>query len=326
MGAGLLPRSYSLSGELGGTGASTASRDLEGLTASTPARVGYATDTSPQRSDRRRIQGMRRIRWLVVGIALTALLSATALAATKGIKISQRAEDFTATSEVDEELVDCGEKRAVSGGFFGEVDPPGAVVLPLVSARQKGSELIFRAANLVSGEGDATVYAYCANKDKFPRLRPSSEERETGMGTEESVTADCPGNRRAISGGFALPDQLILVTASKRSGKGSWTVEFLSGTPEQLIAEVFVYCAKRVKLKRRSSETNLPPNEGPVTGKARCRRKQRVVSGGFDTGSSGIGFASASRRAGKRAWEVTATAETLNPQELTVFAYCLKRE
>jgi hypothetical protein len=267
---------------------------------------------------------MRRTYWLVLGIALTALLSAAALAPAKGIKISERSEDFTVTTP-DEDEADCGAKRAVAGGFFGEFVPMGTLVVPLVSTREDESAWRFRAGALGGGPADATVYAYCAKKKKFPKLREGSEDETIDAGVLEDVTAECPGNRRAISGGFEIPDTVVLVTTSMRSRRGSWTVEFFSTGMGTVQVEVFVYCAKGVKLKQRSSETTIS-NEGE-TEDARCKRNQRVVSGGFDTNSDAVttlGAGTASRRAGKRAWEATALADA-NPQDLTVYAYCLKQ-
>jgi len=265
---------------------------------------------------------MRRTRWLVLGVALTALLSAAALAPAKGIKISERSDDFT-VDPLGEDEADCGGKRAVSGGFFGEFDFVTTAVIPLISTRESGSEWGFRAGDLAGGPSDATAYAYCAKKNKFPKLREGSEEETTSAGVVETATAECPGNRRVISGGFELPDVESLVPTSMRTGRGSWTVEFITGA---VPVEVFAYCAKGVKLKQRSSGTTLTPGD-PETGEARCKRRERVVSGGFDTESDAANtaaFSSASRRSGKRAWEVTATAVG-DPQDLTVYAYCLKQ-
>jgi hypothetical protein len=267
---------------------------------------------------------MRRTRWLVLGIAVTALLSAAALAPAKGIKISQDAENFT-VDPIGEDEADCGGKRAVSGGFFGEFEETGATVIPLVSTRESESEWNFRAGAIGGVPGDATVYAYCAKKKKFPKLREGSEDETVPAGVLENVTAECPGNKRAISGGFENPDSFVVVTKSMRSGKGSWTIEFFptSGTVE---VEAFVYCAKNLKLKQRSAETTLSDEE-IETEEARCKQNQRVVSGGFDTDSAGtapIGLGTASRRDGKRAWEATAFAAA-GSQDLTVYAYCLKQ-
>jgi hypothetical protein len=264
---------------------------------------------------------MRRIHWLAIGVALTALLSAAALAPAKGIKISERSEDFT-VDPLGEDEADCGGKRAVSGGFFGEFDLVTSAVIPLISTREGGSEWGFRAGDLGGGPSDATAYAYCAKKRKFPKLREGSEDDTTASGITR-VTAECPGNRRVVSGGFEFPDTEVFVGTSMRRGRGSWTVEVFTGATAPV--EVFAYCAKGVKLKQRSSETTLP-TEDPDTEEARCKRKERVVSGGFDTESDGVTTAavsSASQRSGKRSWEVTATAFGA-PQPLTVYAYCLK--
>jgi hypothetical protein len=270
---------------------------------------------------------MRRIHWLVLGVALTALLSVAALAPAKGIKISERLQDFT-VDPVGADKADCGGKRAVAGGFFGEFDfvGGGETVIPLASTRLSESEWRLRAINTDGGPAAATAYAYCAKKRKFPKLREGSGEETANPGVLESVTAECPGDRRAISGGFEIPNGFVIVTKSMRSGRGSWTVELFNNTMGALEVEALVYCAKKLKLKRRSSETRLSSEEID-TEVARCKQTQRVVSGGFDTDSSGtdpIGVGTASRRASKRAWEATAFAVD-SPQDLTVYAYCLRQ-
>jgi hypothetical protein len=101
---------------------------------------------------------------------------------------------------------------------------------------------------------------------------------------------------------------------------------YSTGGPVEV--EAFAYCAKKLKLKQRSSETSVSPGESE-TEEARCKRNQRVVSGGFDTdsdlASSQVGIGTASRRAGKRAWEATAYAGSGQASDLTVLAYCLKQ-
>jgi hypothetical protein len=260
-------------------------------------------------------------------VALTALLSAAALASAKEIKISERSADFT-VDPVGAEKADCGGKRAVAGGFFGEFDfvGGGATVIPLASISESDSEWRLRAADTSGGPGAATAYAYCAKKRKFPRLREGSEAETANPGVLEGVTAECPGDRRAISGGFEIPNAFVVVTKSMRTGSGSWTVEFFNATMGAVEVEAFVYCARQLKLKRRSSETRLSSEEID-TERARCKQTQRVVSGGFDTDSSGtnpIGVGTASRRASKRAWEATAFA-VRSPQNLSVYAYCFRQ-
>jgi hypothetical protein len=260
-------------------------------------------------------------------VALTALFSAAALVSAKGIRINEQSENFTA-DPIGAEKADCGSGRAVAGGFFGEFDfvGGGATVNPLVSIRLSESEWRLRAADTSGGPGAATAYAYCAKKNKFPRLREGSEEETANPGVLEGVTAECPGDRRAISGGFEIPNAFLVVTKSMRRGRGSWTVELFNATMGAVEVEAFVYCAKQLKLKRRSSETRLSSEEID-TERARCKQTQRVVSGGFDTDSAGtdpVGVGTASRRASKRAWEATAFAARA-PQILTTYAYCLRQ-
>jgi hypothetical protein len=268
---------------------------------------------------------MRKRSWLVLGVVLLAALSVVAIATAKGVKISEQSEDFTVDEVSDQQAADCGNKRAVAGGFFAQFDQQ-SIVLPLVSALAGGSEWTLRAALVEGDPGDATAYAYCAKKKKFPKLREGSEDETISAGETESVTADCPGNRRAISGGFEIPDNPIGVTTSMRSGRGRWTVGFYAFDGDNSEVRALVYCAKRLKLKKGSSETTLNEGEGE-TEEARCKGKARVVSGGFDTDSNETthAVATTSRRAGKRTWEVTAFGQQ-GVRPLTVYAYCDKKK
>lgn len=273
---------------------------------------------------------MRRIHWLVLGVALTAALSATAIAMAKGIKISERSDDFT-VAPLGEGEADCAGKRAVAGGFFGEFVPGGggATVLPFVSTRESESEWRFRAGDVGGGPSDATAYAYCAKNKKFPKLRESSEDETASAGSVTTITADCDGNRRVVAGGFEIPDSFTLVTRSSRNGNRSWTVEVLPTAGGPYEVEAFAYCAKNVRLKQRSSEDTTLSSGELETEEARCKQNQRVVSGGFATdanpATSKIALATASRRDGKRGWEATAYAAASNPVDLTTYAYCLKQ-
>jgi hypothetical protein len=62
---------------------------------------------------------------------------------------------------------------------------------------------------------------------------------------------------------------------------------------------------------------------------ARCSRKQRVVSGGFDLTSdwSDTGaWGTESQKVGKRGWEVAALSPGGLPHDLIAYAYCEKKK
>jgi hypothetical protein len=268
--------------------------------------------------------GGRKRSWMVLGVVSLAALSVAAIATGKSVKISERSEDFTVDEVSDQREADCGSKRAVAGGFFAQFDQQ-SVVFPLVSAREGQGAWALRAALVEGDPGDATAYAYCAKKKRFPKLREGSGSDTISAGETESVTADCPGNRRAVSGGFQIPDSLIAVTTSMRSSRGSWTVEFYAFDGDNSEVEALVYCAKRLKLKQRSSEASVDEGEGG-TSEASCKGKERVVSGGFDTDSNETSYAvgTVSRRVGKRGWEAMVFGQQ-GTRPLTVIAYCLKK-
>lgn len=74
------------------------------------------------------------------------------------------------------------------------------------------------------------------------------------------------------------------------------------------------------------SKTAIASGGAPTDAVARCKRGQRVVSGGFETenfASEGGPFVYASRKQGRRGWLVRVFAT--EPEEFTAYAYCEKK-
>jgi hypothetical protein len=89
-----------------------------------------------------------------------------------------------------------------------------------------------------------------------------------------------------------------------------------------------VNCRKGKGLKTRKAERAVTPSDEFFELERKCKRDQRVVSGGFavvpelsEGGESGI-FPLVSIKVGRRGWHL----EGLAQEEATVFAYCEKKK
>ncbi len=271
--------------------------------------------------------------WIVLGVAPTTLLSAASIAllvgggGVAGGALKERSvqfDDFEAGDPFEEGTATCKRgQRAVAGGFFDQPDDPTVFVLPLDSAREGKRGWRHRAGG---NEGaSATAYVYC---DKHgPKLKTKSASAVLGDMEEEPTTivARCRRGQEAVSGGFDMPDTEALVTSSKREGKRRWAVTVIGGPGTY---KAFAYCDKSEPgLKERSqtiTEEAVPEVQSVV---AKCKRKQELRSGGFETEFTDTAFAltEGSRRSGKRGWEARALPLSDSP-ELTAYAYCEPKE
>lgn len=225
--------------------------------------------------------------------------------------------------------------KAVSGGFEGEpfdpdVDTP--FFAPNQSSRTGGREWTTEAYNY-SGvpEGDLTSFAYCRDEKVKRRTATVSVDPDE----ISTVTAKCKPGTKAISGGFeadetdlAGPNPFFLLGTSRKEGKGAWEVAALNTGDEvgDLSAQVNCREGKGLKTKQASEEVGNPPERELVELKVRCKRNQRVVSGGFAGGLDFPGTESVepftSMKVGKRAWRVVGFAKG----EVTAYAYCEKKK
>lgn len=103
-----------------------------------------------------------------------------------------------------------------------------------------------------------------------------------GDPTEGRVTARCKRGTRVVSGGFAgEPPGRVAVIESHRVGKRKWTVlgSNLESETATLVAQA--NCGKADRLPKRSADRRFGGLE-PHDLKAKCRKGERVVSGGFE--------------------------------------------
>lgn len=275
-----------------------------------------------------RSRTFRTIAVLVIGVTAPVALGASVLN-------TARVTKTVGAEQVDSVTATCKQgTRVVSGGFAAEFIPGGASPLFLVttSSREGRRKWTTTAAN--EGEpGDLTTYAYCRDQ----RLKRVSETAVDPSSQAGSFTVRCPGNKNAISGGYAMtPADFVgdtpvyLNSASHRIGNDRWRVSTVNNGNDPGELSVFAYCRGGDAPKERTTTKSLDdPGSTVVTPvKARCKRDERVVAGGFaSTGlAKGAAQVLASRKRGSRNWLVRArTGGQGAPADVTSFAYCEKR-
>jgi hypothetical protein len=138
-----------------------------------------------------------------------------------------------------------------------------------------------------------------------------------------------------VAGGFDLPDATVYLLASKRVGPGTgWRLEVRNpadGGGATVAIRAHAYCDRAEPGLDTRSKTITADQANPFDqrAKASCRGKQALRSGGFETEyvtedpaeNSRYGIVHGSRKAGSRAWLVTAFAQIGSPQ-VTAYAYC----
>jgi hypothetical protein len=221
--------------------------------------------------------------------------------------------------------------RAVSGGFddptFNAFAPPGSFASIFTSRRTSKRDWSSVFTNGFGVEpGTAFTYAYCS--DDLPKLKVVSETLSIPNDAVESVTARCPRGGEAVSGGFAAEQVAtydgVFPYGSRRTGKRKWTATGYANPPAELTS--FAYCAKhKLGLKVRSATTQTPDGANASV-EASCRKRERVISGGFFAALDDGLFTDAfeSRRTGPRRW--TASTASFDNFDFTAYAYCLKKE
>ena len=183
-----------------------------------------------------------------------------------------------------------------------------------------------------SDPGTLYSYAYCGKRAHPPEVVSSDIHVEPN--SVGSVVAKCPEGSRAISGGFGIDDQAIIISlVSKRSGNRGWKAagfnigDLSSGSSGTLTA--YAYCkSPGPKLTTEAKDTTL--STGLKTTNVKCPNGGKAVSGGFDgnisTSGSQLNAAGAlgSKRFDKaRGWTTEGiSAGSPNEATLTTYAYC----
>jgi hypothetical protein len=227
--------------------------------------------------------------------------------------------------------------NAISGGFEGEHDvddPMSPEIAPIGSNRSGKRGFQARGFSRSAFAGELTVYAYCrAEKVRRESTVVTLDPPPPGpVADTESLTAKCPRGTKAVSGGFDNPDAfsmgssgaLVFTYRSLKQGKRRWLVSGSNLSNEETTYKAFVYCGDSEKLKTKRKQGAVgSDDELELT--AKCGRRQRVVSGGFDLEDPKFGgegaIAVESRKQGKRRW-VVEVVNTGDPGVATAFAYC----
>jgi hypothetical protein len=215
----------------------------------------------------------------------------------------------------------------------GRIRPTGPTPFFLISESRRtgGHEWTSAARNNSAPSGDLTSFVYCRDE----KLKTRSANIEVDNGDLDSVTARCRRNEKALSGGFAADEidftgttPYFLVTESRKQGKREWRVAAYNDGSDEGDLTAYVHCRERRGVKSRRAEETLSGSEFE-SAEARCSRKQRVVSGGFDLDSDWTttgAYAMESQKLGRRGWEVAAQHWGGQPHDLIAYAYCEKKK
>jgi hypothetical protein len=285
----------------------------------------------------------RRLAILASSAALAALV--TAALAVAGTKL--KTSSATGTAKVGDSptaTAKCKKgTKAASGGFESLSDTPTGLGGEIHESRRDGRRK-WTGSSFNPGSGSTlTVFAYCRDE----KVKSASADVAIAADVDPdpvalptgTATATCPRGTKVISGGFDNPDFSFIGGSSGtdirpyesfKSGKRTWTVSASDRGDEGGTLVAYAYChkGKTPKTKQATETLALGPGGFPLDSvTARCKKSQRVVSGGFasDPVADVNGpFFTGSRRDGKRKWIVTAAANLPGPA-ITTYAYCEKK-
>jgi hypothetical protein len=306
---------------------------------------------SPPDGDERRRKrehvGMGRIRSRLVGLACIAgaLTLAITMGVALGAKLKQKSASVTIASETNRSVTaTCKQgQKAISGGFeqpdFDPAFNAGAFQF-YESRREAGREWTASAANYGDGSGTLVSYAYCLDAKRLKErsgsvLIPGFTGAESPTGT---ATATCKAGEKVIAGGFDNGDFVIeevelLAYSSHKQGKRSWSASAVNYDNDPGTLTAYAYCREGKGTKSKSDEVTIAEFEvGSAT--ARCKKRQKLVSGGFDAPDFGPDFVGddsqilphVSMKTGKRKWTASGFGNaTGEAGTFTAYAYCEKK-
>jgi hypothetical protein len=207
--------------------------------------------------------------------------------------------------------------KSVSGGF-----EASDVVTPIESLRLGSHAWRSGAVDGSSEPTSLTSFAYCRDE----KVKSAADSVIVPSGEVRTATVSCPPGTKALSGGFegkADTDSFVPPHVSRMVGKRQWETSAINyGDPDTLTAQVNCHEGKGLKTKSVSETTSALTTELI----AKCKKRQRVISGGFATSdlvSKGGPFVQESRKQGKRKWVVTVF--DAGSTEATAYAYCEKK-
>jgi hypothetical protein len=284
-----------------------------------------------------------RRRFAIWSCVFSAAMLATGISIATGALKTKKTEVSVAPGTTESATAKCKQgTRAVSGGFdapaLTDDSSHGSYVQTFASLRSAKRKWTSTATNYFSvpESGTLTGFAYCS--DELPKLKTKSTSTTIPNNETRSVSARCPKGGEAVSGGFdaeidASNFNGTFPLESRRAGKRKWKVTAYSfSPPDGADITVYAYCAKHaVGLKKQSVTTSTASQEENIAGKARCKKGQEPISGGFGAPEDGNSGAYVepfeSRRAGKRGWKAAtgAYADPGSTVDWSVYAYCMKK-
>jgi hypothetical protein len=188
--------------------------------------------------------------------------------------------------------------------------------------------------------GELTSFVHCRDP-KVTRVRARvNATTPAPVGEFVTATAKCGRREKVVFGGFANSPidtvgntPVLYISESRRASKRAWEVSAHSNGNELGHLTAIAYCIQDKKPKVQSASATVgsdPPATETAEILARCKPKQRVVSGGFgstDDSGEATPRVLTSRREGKRGWAVTAFVGSNGlPVEVTTYAYCEKKK
>jgi hypothetical protein len=283
----------------------------------------------------------RRHRTPLVLCGALALLAASAATTLAGKGLKTKSETVTVDPIENGAATPTCKRgtKAVSGGFDTAYDSDGPLGFfePNQLRRTGRREWTGAALNNSLDARDLTAYAYCRDQ----KLKARSATTSVSANQLGTAIAKCKRGEKAFSGGFALSEfdnsdpnsPIMVVTESFKTGKRGWTASAqnlpndVATMPETGVLTAYVYCRRGKAPKTRQAEETLAPSEF-ATVEATCKRRQRVVSGGFDLESdfqTTRAFIMESRKLDKRSWEIAALAGPVAAHPIVAYAYCERK-
>jgi hypothetical protein len=275
----------------------------------------------------------------VVGVAAVGCIGLAALGtgvALGGKGLKTKAQTTTvAPTTVGSATAKCKRgTKAVSGGFASPYSPGSdefGSLIPQESHRQGARRWVAAAYDLGLNPGELTAFANC--RDEKLKARSASIAIEPGEGG--TASAKCPKGTRVLSGGFGggegPPDTpRFWITTSRKLGPRTWTVSAYNtgGAEGDLVA--LAYCREGRKLQTAEVSDTVNLEDYPTNAEAdlapTCKRRQRVVSGGWASNAAIAAAFRASHRLDRRSWRIHATAQGILGTDVTAYAYCEKKK
>jgi hypothetical protein len=167
-------------------------------------------------------------------------------------------------------------------------------------------------------------------------LKTKEASTTVEFNTAGSVAAKCKQGTKPISGGFLDaafnpgPGSRLSPYSSQKLGRKWEAAGWNYGGGDATLVG-YAYCDKETRVKARSKTVDVDGFE-VATAAAKCKRGERVISGGFDDptfdtaqppdGSRVLTYVS--RKLGGRKWEVSGYNNASGPGTLTAYVYCAK--